>query len=31
MYERFGFRRVDEEPQDLLGTPLFRMEKMVGG
>jgi GNAT superfamily N-acetyltransferase len=31
LYERFGFRRVDEEPQDLLGTPLFRMEKMVGG
>jgi putative acetyltransferase len=31
LYERLGFRRVDEEPQDLLGTPLFRMEKMVGG
>jgi GNAT superfamily N-acetyltransferase len=30
LYERFGFRRVVEEPQDLLGTPLFRMEKMVG-
>jgi len=30
LYERFGFRRVEEEPQDLFGTPLFRMEKRVG-
>jgi GNAT superfamily N-acetyltransferase len=30
LYERFGFRRVVEEPQDLLGTPLFTMEKMTG-
>jgi hypothetical protein len=24
-------RRMDEERQDLFGTPLFGMEKMVGG
>jgi ribosomal protein S18 acetylase RimI-like enzyme len=31
LYERFGFRRMAEEPRDLFGTPLFTMEKMVGG
>ncbi|MGA9981094.1 MAG: GNAT family N-acetyltransferase [Candidatus Sulfotelmatobacter sp.] len=31
LYERFGFRRVEEEPQNLFGTALFTMEKMVGG
>jgi GNAT superfamily N-acetyltransferase len=30
LYERFGFRRVEEEAQDLFGTVLFRMEKRVG-
>jgi len=29
LYEKFGFRRVVEEPQDLLGTPLFRMERVA--
>jgi GNAT superfamily N-acetyltransferase len=29
LYERFGFRRMAEEPQDLFGTPLFTMEKVV--
>lgn len=27
LYERAGFRRVDEGPRDLCGTPLFTMEK----
>jgi len=27
LYERFGFARIDESPQDLFGTPLFTMEK----
>ena len=27
LYERFGFRRTDEEPHELFGTPLFTMEK----
>ena len=27
LYERFGFRRVEEGPQNLFGTPLFTMEK----
>lgn len=27
LYERFGFRRTEEEPHDLSGTPLFTMEK----
>jgi GNAT superfamily N-acetyltransferase len=31
LYEGFGFRRMAEEPRDLFGTPLFTMEKMVGG
>jgi GNAT superfamily N-acetyltransferase len=30
LYERFGFRRSDEGPHDLLGTPMFTMEKRVG-
>jgi GNAT superfamily N-acetyltransferase len=29
LYERFGFQRMVEDPQDLLGTPLFTMEKVV--
>jgi len=29
LYERFGFRRTDEEPHELFGTPLFMMEKTV--
>jgi serine-type D-Ala-D-Ala carboxypeptidase len=28
LYERFGFRRSEEGPRDLFGTPLFTMEKM---
>jgi GNAT superfamily N-acetyltransferase len=31
MYERFGFRRTDEGPHELFGTPLFTMEKKVFG
>ncbi len=31
LYEGFGFRRVEEEPQDLFGTELFTMEKVLGG
>jgi putative acetyltransferase len=30
LYEQFGFRRSDEGPQDLFGTPLFTMEKLIG-
>jgi GNAT superfamily N-acetyltransferase len=30
LYEKFGFRRVVEEPQNLLGTPLFTLEKVAG-
>jgi GNAT superfamily N-acetyltransferase len=29
LYERSGFRRVEEEPQHLFGTPLFTMEKNI--
>ena len=29
LYERFGFRRVEEDRQDLFGTPLLTMEKKV--
>lgn len=29
LYENFGFRRNDEGPHDLFGTPLFTMEKTV--
>jgi N-acetylglutamate synthase-like GNAT family acetyltransferase len=30
LYERFGFRRSDEGPHDLFGTPLFTMMKSSG-
>jgi putative acetyltransferase len=30
LYERFGFRRTDENLHDLFGTPLFTMEKAIG-
>jgi len=29
LYDVFGFRRVDEGPLDLFGTPLFTMEKWL--
>jgi GNAT superfamily N-acetyltransferase len=29
LYEQFGFRRSDEGPHDLLGTPLFTMVKTL--
>ena len=29
LYEQFGFRRTEEEPHDLHGTPLFTMEKEI--
>ena len=29
LYERFGFRRIDDGPHDLFGTPLFTMEKFL--
>jgi GNAT superfamily N-acetyltransferase len=29
LYERYGFRRVDNSLHDLFGTPLFTMEKTV--
>ena len=29
LYERFGFRRTEEGPGDLFGTPLYTMEKML--
>jgi GNAT superfamily N-acetyltransferase len=29
LYESFGFRRTDEEPHELFGTPLFTMEKAM--
>lgn len=29
LYEHFGFRRNDEGPHDLYGTPLFTMEKIL--
>ena len=29
LYERFGFQRSDEGKQDLFGTPLFTMAKML--
>ena len=29
LYERNGFRRTDEPPHDLFGTPLFTMVKML--
>lgn len=30
LYEKFGFRRIVEGPHELFGTPLFRMEKVIG-
>ena len=29
LYERFGFRRTDDGPHDLFGTPLFTMGKQL--
>ena len=29
LYQRFGFRRIDDGPHDLFGTPLFTMEKFL--
>lgn len=29
LYEHYGFRRIDDGPFDLLGTPLFSMEKTL--
>jgi N-acetylglutamate synthase-like GNAT family acetyltransferase len=29
LYERSGFQRIDDHPQDLFGTPLFMMEKNI--
>jgi GNAT superfamily N-acetyltransferase len=29
LYEKSGFRRMDREPHDLFGTPLFTMEKTI--
>ena len=29
LYERFGFRRTNDGPAALCGTPIFTMEKMV--
>jgi len=31
LYEKFGFRRTGEGPQELAGTPLFTMEKKLVG
>lgn len=29
LYERHGFRRIQEGPDELFGTPLFTMEKLL--
>ena len=29
LYERSGYRRTSQEPNDLFGTPLFTMEKVI--
>jgi putative acetyltransferase len=29
LYEKSGFRRIDQGPHDLFGTPLFTMEKVI--
>ncbi len=29
LYERFGFQRIADGPQELFGTPLFTMEKIL--
>jgi ribosomal protein S18 acetylase RimI-like enzyme len=31
LYERHGFRRAEEGPHELFGTPLFTMEKSIPG
>jgi GNAT superfamily N-acetyltransferase len=31
LYENYGFRRMSSGPQDLFGTPLFAMEKVLIG
>jgi GNAT superfamily N-acetyltransferase len=31
LYERFGFARTDDGPNDLFGTPLFSMAKALNG
>ncbi|HTW58950.1 MAG TPA: GNAT family N-acetyltransferase [Terriglobales bacterium] len=31
LYESYGFRRMNHGPQDLFGTPLFTMEKILPG
>jgi GNAT superfamily N-acetyltransferase len=31
LYEHFGFRRTNDGPHDLFGTPLFSMEKILSG
>lgn len=31
LYERLGFARINEGPEDLFGTPLFTMEKHLTG
>lgn len=30
LYEKSGFRRIEEGPTELFGTPLFTMEKVIG-
>jgi N-acetylglutamate synthase-like GNAT family acetyltransferase len=30
LYESAGFRRTDQGPHNLFGTPLFTMEKLIG-
>ncbi len=31
LYERYGFRRTDDGPSALFGTPLFTMVKTLEG
>lgn len=31
LYERFGFKRTNDGPNELFGTPLFRMAKALNG
>jgi GNAT superfamily N-acetyltransferase len=31
LYEKFGFQRTGEDPHELAGTPIFTMEKKLGG
>ena len=30
LYERYGFKRIAEQPADYFGTPIFRMEMILG-